>query len=102
MADPQRNSLSESELTGATSDLRGWAYDRDRRALYRRIELPDFSCAIGFMVRVAMEAQRIDHHPEWSNVYNRIDIWLTTHSVQGVSEHDLAMARYIDAILELH
>jgi len=99
MADPQGSPLDESESGDATGDLRGWAYDRSRRALYRRVELPDFSRAIAFIMRVALEAQRVDHHPEWSNVYNRVEIWLTTHSVQGVSERDLAMARYINAIL---
>ncbi len=99
MADPQNSSLSESALTDATCDLRGWSYDRSRRALYRHVEFPDFPRAMAFMVRVAMEAEKIDHHPEWSNVHNRVDIWLTTHSVQGVSECDLALARYINVII---
>ena len=99
MSDPRNTSLSESELTEAQRELRSWRYDKSRRALYRRIEMADFPQAIAFMVRVAFEAEKNDHHPEWSNVYNRVDVWLTTHSVQGVSDRDLAMARHINAIV---
>ena len=100
MANPGNGALSESDLTQAGCALRGWTYDRSRLALYRRIELADFSHAIAFMVRVAIEAERVNHHPEWSNAYNRVDVWLTTHSVQGVSEQDVTMARYINAVVE--
>jgi hypothetical protein len=53
---------------------------------------------MALMMRVAFETQRVDHHSEWSNVHNRLDVWLTTHSVQGVSDRDLAMARHANAI----
>jgi 4a-hydroxytetrahydrobiopterin dehydratase len=98
MGNPANTSLTDSELAEAQRELRSWTYDKGRRALYRRIEMPDFSQAMAFMVRVAFEAAKLDHHPEWSNVYNRVDVWLTTHSVQGVSDRDLAMARYINAV----
>jgi 4a-hydroxytetrahydrobiopterin dehydratase len=99
MGNPRETSLSDSELADAKRELRNWSYNRDRRALYRRIEMADFPQAIAFMVRVAMEAEKVNHHPEWSNVYNRVDIWLTTHSVQGVSDRDVVMARHIDTII---
>ena len=92
-------SLTDSELAEAQRELKSWSYDRGRRALYRRIEMPDFPQAMAFMLRVGFEAEKTDHHPEWSNVYNRIDVWLTTHNVQGVSDRDLAMARHINAIV---
>ena len=57
----------------------------------------DFSRAFGFMTRVAMQAEKLDHHPEWSNVYSKVDIVLTTHDAGGVTELDVAMARFIDA-----
>lgn len=73
-----------------------WTYDQGRKALHRHIEMPDFSQAMALIVRVAIQAEKIDHHPEWFNVHRRVDIWLTTHSVQGVPDRDFAMARYMD------
>jgi len=99
MSNPRNTSFTDGELAEAQRELQSWTYDKGRRALYRRIEMPDFPQAMAFMVRVAIEAEKIDHHPEWFNVYNRIDVWLTTHSVQGVSDRDLAMARHINAIV---
>jgi 4a-hydroxytetrahydrobiopterin dehydratase len=80
------------------ADLPLWTYDADRRALYRRLTFGDFAEALGAMVRIGVAADKADHHPEWSNVYNRLDIWLTTHDTGGVSERDYALARAIDAI----
>ena len=81
------------------ADLPLWSYDEERRALYRRITFRDFAEALGAMVRIGMAADRADHHPEWSNVYHRLDIWLTTHDTGGVSERDVALARAIDAMV---
>ena len=69
----------------------------DREAIYRQVEFGDFSRAFGFMSRVAMQAEKLDHHPEWSNVYAKVDIVLTTHDAGGVTELDLQMAKFIDA-----
>ncbi len=91
--------LSEPEVNELLGELTQWTYDAGRRALYREVRLKDFSEAIGVMMRVALEAEKADHHPEWANVYNRIDIWLTTHDVGGVSARDAALARVIDGIL---
>jgi len=68
----------------------------DRPAIERRLEFADFNAAFGFMTRVALRADKVDHHPEWFNVYNRVDIVLTTHDAGGVTERDLDMARFID------
>jgi 4a-hydroxytetrahydrobiopterin dehydratase len=68
----------------------------DRPAIERRLVFTDFNAAFGFMTRVALRADKVDHHPEWFNVYNRVEIVLTTHDAGGVTERDLDMARFID------
>jgi len=93
------DTLSERDRAMALNSLTSWTYDGQRRSLYRQIRLKDFSEAFGLMVRIALEAEKSDHHPEWSNVYNRIDIWLTTHDAGGVSRRDIAMAQLIDEML---
>ena len=70
----------------------------DREAIHRQVVFGDFSRAFGFMTRVAMQAEKLDHHPEWSNVYAKVDIVLTTHDAGGVTELDLEMAKFIDAV----
>ncbi len=90
--------LSKTERDQALSTLSAWTYDADRDALHRQLVLGDFSAALGLMVRIGIEAEKADHHPEWSNVYNNLDIWLTTHDAGGVSEKDLALARVIDRL----
>lgn len=67
--------------------------------LYRSIQFPDFATAFGFMTQIAFVAERMDHHPEWLNIYSRVDIWLTTHEVNGISEKDFALAARINAVL---
>lgn len=79
--------------------LPGWRLLPDRDAIARDLRFKDFSAAWGFMARVALLAERHDHHPEWSNVYNRVSVTLTTHDVGGLSERDIALARAIDAVL---
>ncbi|WP_395651755.1 4a-hydroxytetrahydrobiopterin dehydratase [Brevundimonas sp.] len=68
----------------------------DRPAIERRLIFKDFNAAFGFMTRVALMADRMDHHPEWSNVYDRVEVLLTTHDAGGVTELDIKMARFID------
>lgn len=83
----------------AVDMLDGWSVASDGRdAIVRSLVFADFNAAFGFMTRVALLADRMDHHPEWSNVYNRVDILLTTHDTGGVSERDVKMARFIDSI----
>lgn len=71
-------------------------HDGERIAIERSLKFADFNAAFGFMTRVALLAEKADHHPEWSNVYNRVEVLLTTHDADGVTERDLAMARFID------
>ncbi len=78
--------------------LPGWRLLPDRDAIARDFKFRDFSAAWGFMARVALLAERHDHHPEWSNVYNRVSIALTTHDAGGLSERDVALAQAIDTI----
>ena len=98
------DSLSEDARAVALEGLTGWHYDAVRDALHRHIVLTDFSATFALMTRIAMLAEQADHHPEWSNVYNRLDIWLTTHDADagagGVSARDVAMARAINVMLD--
>jgi 4a-hydroxytetrahydrobiopterin dehydratase len=90
--------LSKTERDQALSTLAAWTYDEGRDALHRKLVLEDFSAALGLMVRIGIEAEKADHHPEWFNVYNKLDIWLTTHDAGGVSGKDLALAKVIDRL----
>jgi 4a-hydroxytetrahydrobiopterin dehydratase len=68
----------------------------DRDAITRSFKFADFNAAFGFMTRAALMAEKLDHHPEWSNVYNRVEVLLTTHDADGVTQLDLDMARHMD------
>ena len=70
----------------------------EKDAIYKEYEFTDFSQAWGFMSRSALMAEKIDHHPEWFNVYNRVEVTLTTHDCGGVSEKDIEMANHMDEI----
>lgn len=83
--------------TGALADLVGWSAVANRDAISKSFKFKDFNAAFGFMTRVALAAEKLDHHPEWFNVYNRVDVTLSTHDVGGVSELDVRLARIIDA-----
>ena len=74
--------------------------DDDRPAIFRSLRFADFNAAFGFMSRVAIQAEKSDHHPEWSNVWNKVDIVLTTHDAGGVTQRDIDLARFIDAAAE--
>lgn len=82
------------------AELPGWHLSEGREAIEKRFTFKDFNEAFGFMTRVALMADKIDHHPEWSNVYNRVDILLTTHDCDGLSERDAVLARFIEAAAE--
>jgi 4a-hydroxytetrahydrobiopterin dehydratase len=90
--------LSESERADALAGLSGWAYDAARNGITRSFAFADFGGAFGFMTRVALAAEKADHHPEWSNVWNKVDILLSTHSAGGVTGKDIALARTIDTL----
>ena len=90
--------LSETERDAALADLPGWTWDAERDAISRRFRFADFSAAFGFMTRVALAAEQADHHPEWTNVWNRVDVTLTTHDAAGLTAKDVALARKMDAL----
>jgi len=92
--------LSEEERADALDELDEWDYDEARDAITRSVTFADFVEAFGFMTRVALLAEKADHHPEWSNVWNRVDILLTTHDAGGLSARDVEMATAIDALLD--
>lgn len=92
--------LSEAERAEALDALDEWDYDEARDAITRTFTFADFSQAFAFMTRVALLAEKADHHPEWSNVWNRVDILLTTHDAGGLSARDVKLAKAIDALLD--
>lgn len=82
----------------AAERLNGWRAADDRDAICKSFQFADFNAAFGFMTRVALKADAMDHHPEWFNVYNRIDVTLATHDADGVTDKDVALARFMDEI----
>lgn len=82
----------------AIARLDGWAAVDGRDAIVKSFRFADFNAAFGFMTRVALLADKLDHHPEWSNVYNRVEVLLTTHDADGVTELDVALAAFMDQI----
>ncbi|MFN4354028.1 4a-hydroxytetrahydrobiopterin dehydratase [Parvibaculum sp.] len=89
------------KLTGkarkkALKGLKGWAKVRGRDAIGKSYKFKDFNEAFAFMTRVALAAEKADHHPEWANVWNRVDVVLTTHDAGGLSEKDVALATLMD------
>lgn len=92
--------LSEAERVEALEGLPDWDHDEARDSITRSFSFEDFSQAFAFMTRVALLAEKADHHPEWSNVYNRVEILLTTHDAGGLSSRDVDMAQAIDALVD--
>ena len=92
--------LSPEERAEALKALPGWTWDAEARAIGRGFRFRDFSEAFAFMTRVALAAEKADHHPNWSNVWNRVDVALTTHDAGGLTARDVALAAAIDRIAE--
>lgn len=90
--------LTDAERDTALADLSGWSLAHSGNAIGRAFVFTDFSEAFAFMTRVALLAESHDHHPEWSNVYNKVEITLTTHDAGGLSARDVRMAKAIDAL----
>ena len=88
--------LPEEDRNAALAELDGWAYDAARNGIVKSFAFADFPEAFAFMTRIALEAEKADHHPEWSNVWNRVDILLSTHSAGGVTAKDVALARAVE------
>ena len=91
--------LTDAERQAALAGLPDWTLRDDGLALTRRFTFADFSEAFAFMTRVALLAEKADHHPEWANVWNKVDITLTTHDAGGLSARDVEMAAAIGGML---
>lgn len=98
MGEMKPKQLDEAERRAALQELRGWNLMSGRDAIVRQFRFADFSAAFGFMTQVALAAEKADHHPEWTNVWNRVDILLTTHDAGGLSRRDIDLARIIDGL----
>lgn len=90
--------LGSEARANQLAQLDGWETVEGRDAIERKLSFADFNEAFGFMTRVAIKAQQMDHHPEWSNVYNKVEIVLSTHEANGLTERDIELARFIDSI----
>lgn len=90
--------LDAAGRAALATDLPQWSVAPDRDAIARSFRFADFSAAWGFMSRVALLAEKHDHHPEWSNVWNRVEITLSTHDAGGLSTRDVALAKAIDGV----
>ena len=88
--------LTTAEREDAMRALPHWTYDNQRHAIFRTYRFTDFTVAFAFMAQVALAAEKHNHHPEWSNVYNRVEVYWTTHDVQGLSSNDIALATLCD------
>jgi 4a-hydroxytetrahydrobiopterin dehydratase len=92
----------QTKLIGAPSALlllEGWSVVAKRDAISKTFVFKNFNEAFGFMTNVAMQAEKLDHHPEWSNTYNRVNVTLTTHDANGVTERDVALALFMDQLV---
>jgi 4a-hydroxytetrahydrobiopterin dehydratase len=96
--DAMIHKLTSEERSTQLSQLAEWQAVAGRDAIHRQLKFADFNEAFGFMTRVAIKAQEMNHHPEWFNVYHTVDITLTTHEASGVTERDIALARFIDTV----
>lgn len=79
---------------------KGWTLESGRKALVRTLRFKDFNAAFGFLTRVALHAEKVDHHPEFTSVWNRVDLRLTSHDSGGVTERDLALAEAIEGLFD--
>lgn len=95
---PHVEKLTEDERSAALADLHGWTDNLEERdAIGKTYRFKDFLDAFGFMTKVALKAEKMDHHPEWLNVYNMVAVTLTTHDAGGLSHLDIDLAKFMDA-----
>ncbi|MDT4814908.1 putative pterin-4-alpha-carbinolamine dehydratase [compost metagenome] len=94
--EPSMTPLSPQARATLLAELPGWTTVQDRDAIFKRFTFHDFNAAFGFMTRVAIQADKADHHPEWFNVYNRVDITLSTHDANGLTQRDIDLAHFIE------
>src|SRR5215470_10736133 len=90
--------LTGDARTKALAKLNGWSEVKDRDAISKKFVFKDFSEAFGFMARAALAAEKLDHHPEWSNVYKTVDVTLSTHDAGGLTELDVKLAEAMDKL----
>ena len=90
--------LTGEARTQALAGLEGWQLVEGRDAIEKRYTFKNFNQAWAFMSRVALKAEQMNHHPEWFNVYNRVEVTLATHDVDGLSEKDIRLARFMDSV----
>jgi 4a-hydroxytetrahydrobiopterin dehydratase len=91
-----RDRLDSAAIDEALSSLNGWVLEEGGAAIRKEFKFKNFSEAFAFMTRAALAAEKLDHHPEWSNVYNKVDVRLTTHSADGLTALDFDLARKMD------
>jgi 4a-hydroxytetrahydrobiopterin dehydratase len=91
-----RKALSEPEVTRRLAALQGWSLEDGK--LFREFRFPDFVAAFGFMARCALVAEKLDHHPDWSNVYGKVRVHLWTHDAGGITERDFELATRMSAL----
>lgn len=98
MTAPKCQKLDEEARNASLLSIRksGWVDVEGRDAIYKEFIFKDFNQAFGFMARVALKAEKMDHHPEWSNVYNKVQITLSTHDCSGLSQNDVDLASFIE------
>jgi 4a-hydroxytetrahydrobiopterin dehydratase len=90
--------LTDEEREAALAGLPGWRWSAEEQAIRRTLRFADFSAAFAFMTRVALAAEKADHHPDWSNSWNTVEIALSTHSAGGLTALDIEMARIVDRL----
>ncbi|MFT6557819.1 4a-hydroxytetrahydrobiopterin dehydratase [Sneathiella sp.] len=90
--------LEKTDRDQKIATLKGWKAQSGRDAIEKSFRFKSFNEAFAFMTRVALKAEKMDHHPEWFNVYNRVDVTLTTHDANGVSEKDIKLAAFMDKV----
>ena len=89
--------LNQSAINAELENLKDWQID-DKGKLYKQFKFKDFVAAFGFMSQAALKAEKLDHHPEWFNVYNKVEVWLTTHDAGGLTKLDFKLAAQFDRI----
>ena len=90
--------VNKETRADALIGLEGWSNTEDRDAIQKTFTFKSFNQAFSFMTRVAMEAEKANHHPEWFNVYNRVDVTLSTHDAGGITEKDIKLAQFMEMI----
>lgn len=93
--------MTNTEISKALENLENWSINESQNAIHKQFKFKNFSQAWAFMSRAALLAEKMNHHPEWFNVYNRVDVTLNTHDVGGLSELDFKMARLMDKFSQI-